>query len=177
MFLICDLEADDKSKLEQLYYKYKDTLFKYAASIMKNQADAEDVLQTAFIKIAKNIKCINDIDSKETLSFLIVIIKNTAYDFKRKQSRQSEIPLEEIVDIEDIDSDINSVLSKIEYKKIVDIIRTIPTPYNEVLYMHFVRDFSAKEISRLLKRKLSTVKMQIVRGKKLLLERLLNLSH
>lgn len=64
-------------------------------NIVKNEKDAEDVLQEAFIKIAKNIKSISDIKSKETVSFLIVITKNTAYDYIRKSSKIIELPLSE----------------------------------------------------------------------------------
>lgn len=87
ILLTADLNSDEKSKFETIYHRYKNLLFCQAVSIVKNENDAEDILQEAFIKIVKNIRSINGIDSKETASFLIFITKNTAYDHIRKYSK------------------------------------------------------------------------------------------
>jgi DNA-directed RNA polymerase specialized sigma24 family protein len=64
------------------------------------------------------------------------------------------------------------LVDKLEYQKIVLAITTIPSPYSEVLYLHFVKDFSIKKTASFLERKSTTVKMQLVRGKRILIERL-----
>ena len=165
-----DLNANEKNKFESIYYKYRSTLFYKALSIVKKESDAEDVLQEAFIKIAKNIKLIDDIKSKETISFLIVITKNTAYDYIRKAYKIKEIPLDKIECTDD--SDLENLVSDISYKEIVSTIKDIPSPYSEVLYLHFVKDYSIKKTAAILNKKAATVKMQLVRGKKILIEKL-----
>ena len=166
-----NLNADEKNKFELIYHKYKNILFYQTLSIVKNENDAEDILQEAFIKIAKNIKLITDIDSKETKSFLIVITKNTAYDYIRKTSKITETPLEESENAVDEGALINLV-SNIEYCEIVSVIKNIPSPYNEVLYLHYVNDYAVKKTATLLGRKTDTVKKQLVRGKKILIDKL-----
>lgn len=171
ILLSADLNTDEKNKFETIYYKYKSMLFYLVLNIVKNEKDSEDVLQEAFIKIAKNIKSINDIESKETVSFLIVVTKNTAYDHIRKSSKITELPLSER------ESDINekylnNLVCDIEYKELVSVITDIPSPYNEVLYLHYAKDYSIKKTAALLNRKESTVKMQLVRGKKILVDKL-----
>ena len=165
-----DMETDEKSKFESVYHRHKNALYNQAMSIVKNEKDAEDILQEAFIKIAKNIKSINDVKSKETLSFLLVITKNTAYDFIRKNSKIIELPLTETDEIGD--DAIENLVSKIEYQEIVSVITKIPSPYNEVLYLHFVKDYSIKKTAKLLDKKTATVKMQLVRGKRMLIDKL-----
>lgn len=166
-----DIEAEEKSKFESIYYRHKNALYHQAMSIVKNEKDAEDVLQEAFIKIAKNLKSISDIKSKETVSFLLVITKNTAYDYIRKSSKIIELPLTE-TEVALDDSALSNLVSNIEYQEIVSIITSIPSPYNEVLYLHFVKDFSIKKTATLLDKKTATVKMQLVRGKKILIDKL-----
>ena len=167
-----DIEKADKNKFELLYYRYRDILFNCAINIVKNKTDAEDVLQNAFIKIARNIKCVNDIKSKETMSFLIVITKNCAYDFIRKNNKIKEVSIEDLEELNISDEAIESIVSELQYKKIVEVIKSIPSPYIEVLFLHYVNDYSIKKTANILKRKQATVKMQIVRGKKILIEKL-----
>ena len=166
-----NLNSDEKIKFEEIYYAHKNTLFYQAKKIVKNENDAEDVLQETFIKIAKNIKSIANIKSKETLSFLIVVTKNTAYDYIRKTSKTIELPLSETESFID-ESALENLVNNIEYEQIVSVITSIPTPYNEVLYLHYVKDFSVKKTADILNKKTATVKMQLVRGKKLLIEKL-----
>ena len=166
-----DLNTEEKSKFEQIYHRHKNTLFFQALKIVKNENDAEDILQEAFIKIAKNIKSIHDIKSRETLSFLIVITKNTAYDYIRKASKITELPLSETETYID-ESALENLVSSIEYEQIVSVITSIPTPYNEVLYLHYVKDYSIKKTANILDKKTATVKMQLVRGKRILIEKL-----
>ncbi len=166
-----DLNMSDKNKFESIYNIHKDALFYHALKIVKNESDAEDVLQEAFFKIAKNINAIDDIKSKETISFLIVITKNTAYDYMRKFSKVTELPLSETETFID-ESALENLVSSIEYQQIVSVITSIPTPYNEVLYLHYVKDYSIKKTANILDKKTATVKMQLVRGKKILIDKL-----
>ncbi len=172
VFMTIDMDVKEKHLFEKIYNKYKNVLYNVAYGISKNEKDAEDILQNAFIKVAKNIRSIYDTDSKETLSFLMVITKNTAYDFLRKRTKISEMPLSDIEKIPTKDSAIESIVSKLEYQSIVQAIIQIPSPYNEVLYLHYVKDYSIKKTATLLDRKIATVKMQFVRGKKMLMAKL-----
>ena len=171
IFSSVEMNSDEKNKFETIYNNYKNILFYQALNIIKNENDAEDILQEAFIKIAKNIKSINYTNGKEPLSFLIVITKNTAYDFLRKSSKIIEIPLDETEDAID-EKALSSLVGNIEYKEIVSSIANIPNPYNEVLYLHYVKDYSVKQIASLLNKKTSTIKMQLVRGKRILVDKL-----
>ena len=166
-----DLNTDDKNKFEAIYNIHKNALFYHALKIVRNESDAEDILQEAFIKIAKNINAIGDVKSKETVSFLIVITKNTAFDYIRKASKITELPLNETETYID-ESALENLVSSIEYEQIVSVITSIPTPYNEVLYLHYVKDYSIKKTANILDKKTATVKMQLVRGKRILIEKL-----
>lgn len=166
-----DLDENSKNKFETIYYKYRNVLYCYAVKILSNRADAEDVLQETFIKVAKNIKTVNNTDERETNSYLAVILRNTAYDFLRKKSKLSEIDIERVKEIPG-DDFIESLASDIQYDKIVGVIKNIPSPYSEVLYLHYVRDLSVKQTANLLNRKSETVKMQLVRGKRILIKML-----
>lgn len=171
MFIYTFDTEGEKSKFEKIYRKYRDMLYMCALGIVKNSADAEDVLHDAFIKIAKNIKQVDGIDSKSTAAYLAVITKNTAYDRLRRLKRLNETPIEDCLLAAD-DALIEEIAEKTEYKDLIAAVKSVPAPYNEVLFLHYVNEMSVKKTAALLGRKVSTVKMQLVRGKKLLLQAL-----
>ncbi len=171
MFIYTFDTEGEKGKFEVIYYRYRDMLYMCALGIVKNSADAEDVLHDAFIKIAKNIKQIDDINSKSTAAYLAVITKNTAYDRLRRLKRLNETPIDDCLLAAD-DTLIEEIAEKTEYEKLLAAVKSVPPPYNEVLFLHYVNEMPVKKTAALLGRKVSTVKMQLVRGKKLLLQAL-----
>lgn len=171
MFIYTFDTEGEKGKFEVIYYRYRDMLYMCALGIVKNSADAEDVLHDAFIKIAKNIKQIDDINSKSTAAYLAVITKNTAYDRLRRLKRLNETPIDDCFLAAD-DTLIEEIAEKTEYEKLLAAVKSVPPPYNEVLFLHYVNEMPVKKTAALLGRKVSTVKMQLVRGKKLLLKAL-----
>lgn len=171
MFIYTFDTEGEKGKFEVIYYRYRDMLYMCALGIVKNSADAEDVLHDAFIKIAKNIKQIDDINSKSTAAYLAVITKNTAYDRLRRLKRLNETPIDDCFLAAD-DTLIEEIAEKTEYEKLLAAVKSVPPPYNEVLFLHYVNEMPVKKTAALLGRKVSTVKMQLVRGKKLLLQTL-----
>lgn len=171
MFIYTFDTEGEKGKFEVIYYRYRDMLYMCALGIVKNSADAEDVLHDAFIKIAKNIKQIDDINSNSTAAYLAVITKNTAYDRLRRLKRLNETPIDDCFLAAD-DTLIEEIAEKTEYEKLLAAVKSVPPPYNEVLFLHYVNEMPVKKTAALLGRKVSTVKMQLVRGKKLLLQAL-----
>ena len=163
--------AGSTEALERLYNTAKAAVYSYSLSVLRNVQDAEDVLHDAFIKTAKSIKQIDDIGSRRTAAYLTVITKNTAYDRLRRLKRLNETPID-TCELAADDALIEELAEKTEYKDLIAAIKSVPTPYNEVLFLHYVNELPVKKTAALLERKVSTVKMQLVRGKKLLLQAL-----
>lgn len=92
-------------------------------------------------------------------------------NYIRKSSKIIELPLSETEKFVD-ESALDDLVSSIEYEQIVSVITSIPSPYNEVLFLHYVKDYSIKKTATILDKKPATVKMQIVRGKKILIDKL-----
>ena len=163
--------AGSTEALERLYNTAKAAVYSYSLSVLRNVQDAEDVLHDAFIKTAKSIKQIDDIGSRRTAAYLTVITKNTAYDRLRRLKRLNETPID-TCELAADDALIEELAEKTEYEDLIAAIKSVPTPYNEVLFLHYVNELPVKKTAALLERKVSTVKMQLVRGKKLLLQAL-----
>ena len=64
------------------------------------------------------------------------------------------------------------IIEKAEYQDVLSVIRNMDATYRDVLYLRYVSDLPVKKIASVLDRKVSTVKQQLVRGKKILISAL-----
>ena len=160
-------EESDKEKFERIYHLYAKRMLKMAYSVLHNRSQCEDVVHEAFIKIARNIKAVDEVDSVKTLSYVLKATKNTAINWDKKhQKEKSTVKLDDCEKLSD-DDFIERLDIGNTYNRVVEAILSL-----DVLYYHFVCEMSVNSISDLLGRKTSTVKQQLVRGKKILLEKL-----
>lgn len=168
---LVDSEAG-KSKFEIIYHKYAKRMYTMAYSVLHNHEDAEDAVHEAFIAIARNIKSIDDPASQRTLSYVLKAVKNTAINIKNKKNREPKYTyIDEIKSMADKDF-LEMLEIQDDYNNVIKAINALDEKYSDVLYMHFVEGMQAGEIADLLGRKKATVKQQLVRGKKLLLNNL-----
>lgn len=161
---------DDRAKFEILYNEYRKRMISTAFSVLKNRGDAEDAVHETFIKIARNMKSIDDPTSGRTLSYVIKATKNNAINLLNKNKKRNEhIQLEDVENIAD-----GKFLERLHieenYAELVDAIRLLNDTYRDVMFFHFVEGMKIKEIADLLGKKQSTVQQQLIRGKKKLLE-------
>lgn len=141
-----------------------------------NESDSEDAVQNTFVRIIKNsrdtvLKIENDTDMR---NYLLKANKNSCIDIMRKNSKQnmdSDFTSQSVSGGPNlIDSEfVETICRKAEYEELVLMIKCLDRKYREVLYYHFVLEFSIAETSKILNQNISTTKMQLVRGKKKLM--------
>ena len=159
----------DKSKFEIIYYEYRDVMMDMALSVLHNKTDAEDALQDTFIRIAKNIDAIDNAYSERTLAYVLKAVKNSAINYYNKNSKERVILIGNADNIPD-DFFLENLRLKEQYNDVINAIIHLDDKYRDVLFYHYVYEMKVKDIAELLGRKTSTVKQQLVRGKKLLLQ-------
>ncbi len=88
-----DGDTDQLGRLCQEYLRPK--LYPFAVSLLKNQADAEDVIQEVFIKLLTYYQNIRNRELKGFEAFVKTMVKNTCRDLWKKQ-RPTEQVLEHL---------------------------------------------------------------------------------
>ena len=130
---------EEKSKFEQLYLEYKGLMFHVAYEILHNEQDAEDAVHQAFVKIAENIKKIDDPICPKTHSYVVTIVENKAIDQYRKQQKHQTVEL-----IDDIQG------TNAHYEGDNDLTKCIlklPARYREMILLRYHHGYSVREIA------------------------------
>lgn len=170
-------EPSYKVIFTDIYNNYRKQMFFLAESIVKNEADAEDIVHTVFLNIAqKHMQTVSRInDPSDMRNYLLTAVKNTALNQQKKQRKTvltDDITFySEARDYSDADFT-DYIMNKFEYELIVRIIGELSDTYKDVLYFYFVLDMPVKEIAEHLDRSVSAVKKQITRGKNIIINKL-----
>lgn len=160
--LINSCKNGDHKAYEELFMLYSKTMFNTALRILKNQDEAEDVTQEAFIKAYYKI---NQFDYQATFgAWLKKIVVNQALDHLRKESKwtmseigDEQIPAESVIDWEDIDLRVELV------KK---ALKNLPSGFRTVASLYLFEGYEHKEIAEILSISENTSKSQFHRAKK-----------
>lgn len=134
---------EEKSKFEQLYLEYKGLMFHVAYEILHNEQDAEDAVHQAFVKIAENIKKIDDPICPKTHSYVVTIVENKAIDIYRKMKNHPTVELIDEIDGIDVHYDGDNTLTQ--------CILQLPARYREMILLRYHHGYSVREIAGMMR--------------------------
>ena len=138
-----------RSKLERLYYKYRDIMFAEAYKVLKEKNLAEDAVSEAFIRIMKNLQKIDDENSTKTRNFLAVICRNVAVDIYRKRVRDEHFFNSIDEEYISYNTPENLVLSQESMNQLVDIITHMDSIYKDTLIMSRIYKLERNDIAQI----------------------------
>lgn len=81
--------AGDEQALDRLFRRYYPTMLKFAQTICRNPADAEDVTHDAFVNLMGSIQSFDRRSAFSTWLYRVVL--NKAIDFRRKVARRGRL--------------------------------------------------------------------------------------
>lgn len=162
-YFLAILESEaDKKRFTEIYEQYHGLVEKTAIRILKNQQDAEDAVQNTFVQIIRHFEKTFEIDCKNLPFWIISIVKNESMMILRKRNR--------VVPLEDWDAFSIGAESVSEFNELVVLFSKLPETYRAALEMHFLLEYSGKEIAQKLGISESAVNTRISRGRALLRE-------
>ena len=132
----------EHTKIVQLFETYSEDVFRLALSYLHNKQDAEDAVHNAFVKIAENIKKVDDPLSKKTRSYIVTIIETKAIDIYRKKQRHPEVPISE--------EDIGIHFDYTNCGDLAKCISQLPSQYRAVLTLKYRHGYNNREIAKIL---------------------------
>lgn len=137
---------------------YSDMVLRLCGVYLKNDADAEDIFQTVFLKYALNDKPFENAEHEK--AWLIRVTVNACKDLLKSFFRSRTVPLTELPDY----------LSGLapERLAVMEAVWALPKAYRECIYLHYYEGYTAREIAAILHRNPNTVYTHLARGKAML---------
>lgn len=163
----------DKTKFEQLYIEYRQTMFYVANSVLKDDHLAEDAVHRAFIKLIDHLEKINEIKCHKTKGFLVIIVKNISIDIYNKRKKENVVQVEEISNFSNKDlASEEKLLEDYEYSNLIKKILKLPPNYSNILMLKYAHGYSDDEIADILDISKVNIRKRAERARRVLMKHL-----
>ncbi len=179
--LASESQQERKARFEAEAMQYVDQLYAAALRMARNRADAEDLVQEAYLKAFAAFHQYTP--GTNLKAWLYRILTNTYINVYRKRQREPQQANSDTVedwqlaaasshDSRGLPSAENEALARLPDSDIKEALASIPEDFRMAVYYSDVEGFSYKEIAEIMDIPLGTVMSRLHRGRKLLRDRL-----
>ncbi|WP_312354519.1 RNA polymerase sigma factor [Aminipila sp.] len=149
------LESNDC--IEDIINRYSNMVYRLAFAQMRNKTDADDIFQEVFMRYLKKKP---EFQSEEHgKAWFLRVTVNCSKKFWAAAWRKRAEVLEESV-----------IFESEQERELSYELKKLPVKYRVVIHLFYYEDLSIEKISQILKRKPSTVRTQLTRGRRMLKE-------
>jgi RNA polymerase sigma-70 factor (ECF subfamily) len=160
---------------QQIWEEFGGHLRGFIRSRVRNDFDADDILQDVFRKIHDNVNQVEDDTRRQ--AWLFRIARNAIVDYYRSKSRTPSVSIEEtgihLVAHEEDNDNLNQTVAS----WLKDMIADLPEKYREAIVLTEIEGLTQKELAERLGISISGAKSRVQRGRALLKEMLLDCCH
>jgi len=172
--IIDSVRKGNESDYSIIINRYKNKAFSMLKRMLKNEFDAEEVLQDCFLKAYNSLNSFKGEAKFSTWFYRIVY--NSALTKLSSQKRKIETEMTSVEDHFDLESNYNA--DEIEKKDINElvhkIINKLPEKYSAIITMFYLNEMSIEEISEVMQITVSNVKVMLHRSRNSLRDLVLN---
>ena len=156
-------EYDDRD-LEALLTAYRDGLYLFLLSYVKNEEDAEELMMDTFAKLAVDKPDFEIRKNGSFKSWLYAIARNNALMHIRRHKMEA-VPLEEET-ISDADTPESALLKDEQNKTLYKALSSLKPEYRRALMLLYIEGLAYEEIAKAMGLRIRQVYNLIERGKK-----------
>jgi RNA polymerase sigma-70 factor (ECF subfamily) len=163
--IIDSIRKGNSSDYSIIVNRYKNKAFSMLKRMLKNEFDAEEVLQDCFLKAYNSLNSFKGEAKFSTWFYRIVY--NTSLTRLSSQKRKTETEMTSVEDHFNLESEYRS--DEIERKDvnqlIQDTISKLPERYSAIITMFYLSEMSIEEISEVTGMSISNVKVMLHRSR------------
>ncbi|MCB1190355.1 MAG: RNA polymerase sigma factor [Leptospiraceae bacterium] len=166
--LLQKIKSGDKSAYIELVNPYRERLFRKAKSMLRDDDDAEDIVQDAMISGFKSISKFRAESGVYTWLYRIVV--NKSKDLLQKKKREIEKPIDH--------TEQQFIDDRVGYEKKLELsdessylirkIGQLDDIYKQVIELRYFEEMSYADIAAVLKCNVGTVKSRLFKARELL---------
>jgi len=153
--LVRKFNRGSKDALRRLYEKYKDDLLGLAVTLLKDRAEAEDVVHDVFVSFARTA---GGFTLSGTLKgYLSTCVANCARDRNRLRSAR-DVGLDAAEGMRtDSDDPVEYAVSSEQVRRLQDVLGRLPYEQREIVVLHLHQEMRFREIAEALGVSINTV--------------------
>lgn len=161
--------------LEALVREHARTVFRVAYSVVRNHADAEDVVQETFLRVLRKTEVLADVENPRV--WLAKVAWRIAIDRTRRRPEQPLDDMEAVLEVlrapaADLDAHMDDQQrSELLHK----LIATLPRELREVVTLSTVEEMSSAEAAEVLGIPEGSVRTRLMRARQMLKQKLMSL--
>ncbi len=153
---------------------FKDKLYRYALKILRNQFDAEDVLQELMIKIWKKREQFSALENKE--AWCMTVARNLSIDKIRKRKNDTQ-DISEYHTISDKAPTPDRITEDREsLSQVMKLLNELPPHQKEIIHLRDIEGYTYKEISTITDMTEDQVKVNLFRARQKFKEKVKRLN-
>ena len=141
-------------ELTRLFEQYGNDVYRFACSLTHHAADAEDICQTVFCRLARGDISLEPGREK---AWLLQCTANACKDHFRFLRRRNTVPLEAAEDIADETE-----------RAVLEAVMALPVKYRAPIHLYYYEGYSQKEIAGILSLSLTAVQTRMQRARNIL---------
>ena len=160
--LLRRLQRGDLKALGDLFKTYKDSVYRTALAITRDERAAEDILQECFVRLYTYASSVDP--ARPLKPWLYRVSVNLAYDwFANKPSAQ---PLDEVLEwLSGLQASFPAPDRRVENQELLrmvrDVVDELPAMHRAVIVLFYVENLSVVEIAGVLELPVGTVKSRL----------------
>lgn len=154
-------DENDRDIFVRIYNENRSEMYSFAYSILRDSGLSEDAVHDSFLKVARYFSKIDF--TRNTRGLLLTIVRNTAFNIKKKHERDfiSSNPVDQLAeDPAHIEADFEN---KDIFEKLLRDIEKMPEEYSTVFRLRYIHDLTYSQIAQLLNISVSAAKKRAQR--------------
>ena len=161
-------EHEEQARFEECVMPHLDAAYNLARWLTRNEHDAQDVVQDAFVRA---LKFFGGFRGGNSRSWLLTIVRNTCYSWLEK-NRKHEFAT-------DFDEDLHAIVDNTHNPELLllkdadrqvvrQAVEELPVEFREVIILRELEEMSYKEIAEIEGVPIGTVMSRLARARKIL---------
>lgn len=147
--------TDLQAETDRIVDTYSDMVYKLTYAQVRNKNDADDIYQEVFLRYVRKKPAFESTENEK--AWFIRVTVNCCKNFWNTPFRKRTQSLED-----------NIVFQSEEESYLKPLVEQLPEAYRAVVHLFYYEDMAVSEISKVLGRKEATVRVQLMRSRKLL---------
>lgn len=173
----------DRERFERIMLGHLDAAYNLALWLLRNPADAEDVVQTAYMRAFEHFATFT---GGNATGWILTIVRNTAYNLLNKQKRNSNlVSFDEVVHSNSNNEPTALTVMNPEEiasaaatgAQIMESMQRLPVEFREAVYLREIEGYSYKEIAEITQVPKGTVMSRLSRARGQLQKLLVEQQH